>query len=76
MSSVKESLIDRWNRLARKRIYINDSFEIGVGRLVYAAIVFGVQLIWGASMVKDGNYLVLLPSLLTWLAGLKQKKDV
>ena len=73
--NVKESLIDRWNRMARKSIYINNSFEIGVGRLVYAAIVFAVQLCWGASMVKDGNYLVLLPSVLTWLAGLKQKKD-
>ena len=73
--SVKESIIDRWNRLAKKKIYINESFEIGVGRLVYAGIVFAVQLIWGALMVQDGNYIVLLPAVLTWLAGLKQKKN-
>jgi len=34
------SLLDRWNRLAVKKIKINDHIEIAVGRLVFGTIVF------------------------------------
>jgi len=32
-------LIEKWNRLARKKIYINETFEIPVGKLVYMVIL-------------------------------------
>ena len=32
-------LIERWNKLARKKIYINDSWEIRVGRLVFMLLL-------------------------------------
>lgn len=32
-------LVEKWNKLARKKIYINESFEIGVGRLVYMCLL-------------------------------------
>ena len=71
--SVKESLIDRWNRLAKKKIFINESFEIGVGRLVFAGIIFGIQIAWG--LLAGATLVELMPSILTWLVSLKQKKD-
>ena len=45
------SLIDRWNKFAKKKIYINETFEISVGRLVFCTIVmilglFEVPIAW------------------------------
>lgn len=28
-------LVEKWNKLAKKKIYINDTLEIGIGRLFY-----------------------------------------
>ena len=28
-------IVEKWNNLAKKKIYINESLEIGVGRLFY-----------------------------------------
>lgn len=69
-------LVERWNRLARKKIYINETFEIGVGRLVFAAIIFSVQVIWG--VLAGATAVQIMPSVLTWLVGLKQaeKKQI
>ena len=74
--SLKESLVDKWNRLAKKKIYINDSFEIGVGRLVFSGIIFGVQVLWG--FLAGATAVEMMPSLLTWLVSLKQaeKKNI
>jgi len=33
------SLVDKWNRFARKNLYINNTFEIGCGRLVYMIVL-------------------------------------
>ena len=32
-------LVEKWNKLARKKIYINESLEIGVGRLAYMSLL-------------------------------------
>ena len=65
-------LIEKWNALAKKNIYINDTFEIGVGRLVFSAILFTIQIAWG--LLAGGNWLTVMPSLLTWLVSLKQSE--
>lgn len=54
--SIKTSIIDKWNEFAKKKITINDSLEVSVGRLVYVSIITGVQVI---SLVMAG---VPLPS--------------
>jgi len=33
------SLIDKWNKFAKKSIYINHTLEIPVGRLIFSIIV-------------------------------------
>ena len=48
--------IERWNKLAKKKIYINDSWEIRVGRLVFMLILnffimFGMILSGGTAEV-------------------------
>ena len=35
----KKDLIDKWNKLAIRKIKINDSFQIAVGRLIFVAII-------------------------------------
>lgn len=32
-------IVEKWNKLAKKNIYINNTFEIGVGRLVYMVVL-------------------------------------
>lgn len=64
-------LVEKWNSFAKKHIYINDTFEIGIGRLVFSGIIFGVQVAWG--LMAGGSPLQVMPSLLTWLFSLKQK---
>ncbi len=32
-------LVEKWNKLAKKKIYINHTLEIGVGRLIYMIIL-------------------------------------
>lgn len=32
-------LVEKWNKLARKRIYINETLEIPVGRLFYMMFI-------------------------------------
>lgn len=68
----KMGLIEKWNKLAKKKIYINETFEIGVGRLCFAAIIFGIQILWG--VLAGASAVELMPSVLTWLASLKQSK--
>jgi len=65
-------IVEKWNNLAKKNIYINHTFEIGVGRLVYSAILFGVSLIWGA--LAGATALEMMPSILLWLRSFKQKE--
>lgn len=67
-------IVEKWNLFARKHIYINDSFEIGIGRLVFSGIIFTVQVVWG--LMAGGTPLEVMPSLLTWLFSLKQSDKV
>ena len=32
-------LVEKWNKLARKKIYINETLEIGIGRLMYMIVL-------------------------------------
>ena len=32
-------IVEKWNKLAKKKIYINETLEIGVGRLVYMVVL-------------------------------------
>jgi hypothetical protein len=32
-------IVEKWNNLAKKKIYINETLEIGVGRLAYMIIL-------------------------------------
>ncbi len=32
-------IVEKWNKLAKKKIYINNTFEIGVGRLIYMVVL-------------------------------------
>lgn len=70
--SVKESLIDRWNRIAKKEIYINESFSIGVGRLVFSAIVIALEAI--PILIMTGNWAAACVTLGGFLLSLKQNK--
>lgn len=65
-------LIEKWNKLAKKKIYINETLEIGVGRLVFSALIFGVQIIWG--ILAGATAVQIMPSLLTWIMSFKQKE--
>lgn len=66
-------LVERWNKLAQKKIYINETLEIGVGRLVFSAIIFTVQVIWG--ILAGATPVQIMPSVLTWIMSFKQKKN-
>ena len=67
-------LVERWNRLARKKIYINDTFEIGVGRLFY---MIGLNFFIMIGMALAGG----TPESIVWLwadmfgSFSKRKKD-
>jgi len=68
-------LVEKWNKLAKKKIYINDTFEIGVGRLCYSAILFSISIIWG--ILAGATALQLMPSILLWARSfrMKEKED-
>lgn len=66
-------IVERWNSLARKKIYINDSLEIGVGRLVYSGILFSVSVIWG--MLNGATAVQLIPSLMFWIRSFKKPEE-
>jgi len=65
-------LVEKWNKLARKKIYINETFEIGVGRLVYMVVL---NLFITVGMLFSGT----TPASLVWLwvdlLGSFKKKD-
>jgi len=67
-------LIERWNRLAKKNIYINKTWEIGVGRLVFSFLILFAEFV--QAWMITGNPNVFWALLLTLVTGLKkQKKD-
>ena len=64
--------VEKWNNLAKKKIYINETFEIGIGRLVYSAILFSVSVIWG--VLAGATAVQIMPSVLLWLNSFKKKE--
>ena len=61
-------LIEKWNNLAKKKIDINDTITVSVGRLVFVSVITIVQII--SMLLADtplpslwilfGNYLLAL----------------
>ena len=65
-------LVEKWNNFAKKKIFINDSFSIGCGRLVFSFIIMLIQF-FQVYMIT-GNANVFWAMLLTLITGLKYKK--
>ena len=64
-------IIEKWNKLARKKIYINESLEVGVGRLAYMVIL---NLFIMMGMILSGTTQASLVWLwVDMLGGLKKK---
>lgn len=59
-------LIEKWNLLAKKRIYISESIEIPVGRLIFSGIIVALEAIpiliatqdWGLASVTLISFLL------------------
>ena len=66
-------LIEKWNNLAKKKIYINSDFEIGVGKLVFTSIIVALEAI--PILLITGNWAAALVTLATFLTSLRQRKD-
>jgi len=65
-------LIEKWNMLSKKKISINGTLEVAVGRLVYVSIVTGVQIL---SMWLSGAAMPSLWFLFSnFIFALKQKE--
>ena len=54
--------VEKWNALAKKKLYINETFEIGMGRLMYMAIL---NCFLSAGMLLSGGNLIGV----VWLWG-------
>lgn len=67
------SRIDKWNKFAKKRLYINSDFQIGMGRLIFVMLITLVEAI-GMFMVGAGAG---IPSLVlnTMLTLEKREKE-
>ena len=66
--------VEKWNSLARKNLYINKTFEIGMGRVMYMAIL---NCFLSAGMLLSGGNLIGV----VWLwgdmvASFKKRNDV
>jgi len=66
-------LIEKWNKLAKKNIYINSDFEIGVGKLIFTGIIVLLEAI--PILLITGNIAATMVTLATFLTSLKQKKE-
>lgn len=66
------SKIDKWNRFAKRKIYINESLEITAGKLVYVLIFTFLQaLILLLTGANTSSYAVLVGNA---IFSIKQKK--
>ena len=67
-------LIERWNKLAQKNIYVNKTWEIGVGRLVFSFLIMLAE--FAQAWIITGNPYVFFALLLTLLVGLKKQDKI
>ena len=65
-------IVEKWNNLAKKKIYINESFEIGIGRLVYMVVL---NLFIMVGMILSGTTAASVAWLWVDLLGSLKKKD-
>lgn len=63
--------LDKWNVFAKKKIFINSDFQIGVGRLVFVFLVTFIEAI-GMAIVGAG---VGIPSLVLNAMLTMEKRD-
>jgi len=64
--------IEKWNNFAKKRIFINHTFQIGVGRLVFVFMITLIEAI-GMALVGAG---VGIPSLvLNAMLALEKREE-
>ena len=52
-------LIEKWNRFAKKRIYINNHFQIAAGRLVFTLLITLVEAL--SIFLATGSIVGVLP---------------
>ena len=69
---IKTSLIDRWNVMAKKKIYINDTLEIGVGKLIFTGIIVALQAI--PILIITGNWAAACITLAGFLTSFRQRE--
>ena len=69
---IKTSLIDRWNAMAKKKIYINDTLEIGVGKLIFTGIIVALQAI--PILIITGNWAAACITLAGFLTSFRQRE--
>jgi len=67
-------LTERWNKFAKKKIYINNTFEIRMGRLVFTFFIMLIQFI--QIYVITGDPMVFFALLLTLGTGLEKKHNI
>jgi len=66
------SRIDKWNKFAKKRIFINHNFQIGVGRLIFVGLITFIEAL-GMILVGAG---VGVPSLvLNAMLALEKREE-
>jgi len=66
-------LVEKWNNFAKKRIYINDTLEIGCGRLVFMGLIVTFQIL---GIMCCNNWVVtpeIFFTLSTFLGSLRKK---
>ena len=65
-------IVEKWNKLAKKKIYINETFEIGVGRLIYMVLLnFFIMM---GMIFSDVNVAGILWLWVDLFGSLKQKE--
>jgi len=65
--------IEKWNKFAKKRIYINETLEIGVGRLIFTSLIFAAQIIW--MLILGATPVQMTPAFLSFIGALKQNTN-
>lgn len=65
-------LVERWNNFAKKKLYINETFQISCGRLVFTLLITLVEAV--SIFILTGNVSATLPLFSNMLLSL-QKQD-
>lgn len=52
-------IIEKWNRFAKKRIYINNHFQLAAGRLIFTLLITMIEAL--TILLATGNIIGVLP---------------